>query len=153
MTTFFSRRTLALAAVLAVPLGAQAQYATINGVSQPPGQFTITCTDFPLPGPEQICAISPAPSSVPGTTISGNCGSRVRMPDDPARPNTWLFQVGPRPANPPTANCNLVVTAGGFGPGAVNAAAIPTLSEWALLVMSLMAAGAGFVALRGRKSI
>lgn len=152
MTTLFSRRTLALAAVLAAPLGAQAQYATINGVSQPPGQFTITCTDFPLPGPEQICAISPAPSG-PGTTISGNCGSRVRMPDDPARPNTWLFQVGPRPFNPPTATCNFVVTAGGFGPGAGDATAIPTLSEWALLVMSLMAAGAGFVALRGRKDI
>lgn len=150
MTTLFSPRALAMAAVLAAPLGAQAQYATINGVSQPPGQFTITCTDFPVPGPEQICAITPAPSA-PGSTISGNCGSRVRMVDDPARPNTWLYQVGPRPFNPPNATCNFVVTAAGFGPGP-GAAAIPTLGEWALVLLSFISAGLGVVMLRRRSS-
>ncbi|CAN7358519.1 IPTL-CTERM sorting domain-containing protein [Acidovorax sp. LjRoot117] len=71
----------------------------------------------------------------------------VAPADDPLQPNTWLYQVGPRPANPPTATCDLRVTA---APTA-GTAAIPTLSEWALIVMALVAAAVGLGALRHKR--
>ncbi len=136
-----------LASVCLAAGSAQAQWATVNPISNPPGAFTITCTDFPVPGSEQICAVSP-PLPV-GGTVRGNCGGNVRMTDDPARPNTWLYRVGPRPSNPPTATCNLTVTAPSAPP--VGATAVPTLGEWALILLSLAAATLGVGALR-RKS-
>ena len=33
---------------------AQAQWATVNTVSNPPGAFTITCTDFPIPSAKNL---------------------------------------------------------------------------------------------------
>ena len=138
----------ALAALMSAPLSAQAQYATINPVVTGPLALTVNCTDFPVPGPEQLCTITPAPSAAYNFTMAGNCGSRVRLPDDPLQPNTWLYQVGPRPSNPPNATCNLtIVTALAASTGA---AAIPTLSEWGLILMSMAAAGLGLAALRRR---
>lgn len=138
---------LALASLaLAAPLAAQAQWAVINPISQPAGQFTITCTDYPIPSSQQVCAVTPPPSAA-GGTVSGNCGGQLRLPDDPLQPNTWLYQVGPRPANPPTASCDLRVTA---APTA-GAAAIPTLSEWTLILMALVAAALGLGALRHKR--
>ena len=128
---------------------AQAQWATVNTVSNPPGAFTITCTDFPIPSAQQTCAITPPPTA-PGATVQGNCGGNVRQPDDPAQPNTWLYLVGPRPLNPPTATCTLTVSSPAT---AGSATAIPTLSEWGLIVMSLLAAGWGLVAVRRRNEM
>src|SRR3990167_7295486 len=96
-------RSVSVSACLAAG-SAQAQWATINTISNPPGAFTITCTDFPVPGPQQVCAVSP-PLPV-GSTVRGNCGGNVRMVDDPARPNTWLYQVGPRPADRKSTRLN-----------------------------------------------
>ena len=68
-------RSVSVSACLAAG-SAQAQWATINTISNPPGAFTITCTDFPVPGPQQVCAVSP-PLPV-GSTVRGNCGG-VRL--------------------------------------------------------------------------
>lgn len=137
----------ALASACLAAGSAQAQWATVNTISNPPGAFTITCTDFPVPGSQQICAVSP-PLPV-GSTVRGNCGGSVRMVDDPAQPNTWLYQVGPRPANPPTATCDFIVNAPSVPP--TGATAVPTLGEWALILLALAAATLGAGALR-RKS-
>lgn len=142
-------REIAFACTTLAATCAQAQWATVNTVSNPPGAFTITCTDFPIPSAEQTCAVTPPPSA-PGATVQGNCGGSVRQPDDPAQPNTWLYLVGPRPFNPPTATCTLTVTAPAT---AGSATAIPTLSEWGLIVMSLLAAGLGLVAVHRRNGI
>ena len=71
------------------------------------------------------------------------------MVDDPARPNTWLYRVGPRPSNPPTATCDLTVTAPSAPPAA--ATPVPTLGEWALILLSLAAATLGMGALHRKK--
>lgn len=138
---------VALVSASLVAGSAQAQWATVNPVSSPAGAFTITCTDFPVPSAQQVCAVSPPPV---GGTVGGTCGGSVRMVDDPARPNTWLYLVGPRPFNPPTATCDFRVNAPGVIPG--GATSVPTLGEWALILLSLAAATLGMGALRREHS-